>query len=301
MESKSSQKLARSSLWASVPNIDEGHNKFYYYENNNKYREKNIVIPTGAYEIEDIESYIKKHIVDGGGEGGDRVKDVFSLKPNLNTLKCGRYSSVHGINFQPKDSIAYVLGYSPSRVLEPRIYHQSDLPVKIVKVRTIHIDSNITVGAFYNDRPLHTIYEFSITDEAGCAINESSKNLIYLPVNQHLNYTERYHGLRYEKGYVDYSLLNEILSSHLADVDMVYVKGQCKRQFLIDRLNDMQIIKPNIINVEDCDSRLTTTTTKCEKIEKCIPLSLNHDGVYGICALNNCLKIKEWVYKCLPM
>ncbi|CAH2019507.1 unnamed protein product [Acanthoscelides obtectus] len=171
----------------SVPNIDEGHNKFYYYENNNKNREKNIVIPTGAYEIEDIESYIKKHIVDGGGgggEGGDRVKDVFSLKPNLNTLKCELYSSVHGINFQPKDSIAYVLGYSPSRVLEPRIYHQSDLPVNIVKVRTIHIDSNITVGAFYNDRPSHTIYEFSITDEAGCAINESPKNLIYLPVNQ---------------------------------------------------------------------------------------------------------------------
>ncbi|CAH1984488.1 unnamed protein product [Acanthoscelides obtectus] len=90
-----------------------------------------------------------------------------------------------------------------------------------------------------------------------------------------------------------------LLMSHLADVDMVYVKGQCKRQFLIDRLNDMQITKPNIINVEDCDSRLTTTTTtKCKKIEKCIPLCLNHDSVYGICALNNCLKIKEWVYLC---
>ncbi|CAH2020025.1 unnamed protein product [Acanthoscelides obtectus] len=70
-----------------------------------------------------------------------------------------------------------------------------------------------------------------------------------------IRYTERYHGLRYEKGYVDYSLLDEMLRSHLADLDMVYVKRQCKRQFLIDRLNDMQITKPNIINVEDCDSR----------------------------------------------
>ncbi|CAH1972754.1 unnamed protein product [Acanthoscelides obtectus] len=227
-----------------------------------------------------------KHIVDGGGgagEGGDRVKDVFSLKLNLNTLKCELYSSVHGINFQPKDSIAYVLGYSPSRVLEPRIYHQSDLPVNIVKVRTIHIDSNITVGAFYNDRPSHTIYEFSITDEAG-SINKYSS--LTSKDKATIRYTERYHGLRYEKGYVDYSLLDEILRSHLADVNMVYVKGQCKRQFLIDRLNDMQITKPNIINVEDCDSRLTTTTTKCEKNEKCIPLCLNHDGVYGICAQN---------------
>ncbi|CAH2017917.1 unnamed protein product, partial [Acanthoscelides obtectus] len=102
-----------------------------------------------------------------------------------------------------------------------------------------------------------------------------------------IRYTERYHGLRYEKGYVDYSLLDEILRRHLADVDIVYVKGQCKRQFLIDRLNDMQITKPNIINVEDCDSRLqsihlknyngypfkmTTTTTRLNGDEMCFTI-----------------------------
>lgn len=60
--------------------------------------------------------------------------------------------------------------------------HESDLPVQIVKVRTIHIDSNITIGSYYNDKPTHTIYEFAIQDDPGFAIDEVPKNLIYLPV-----------------------------------------------------------------------------------------------------------------------
>lgn len=177
----------------SIPNIEEGRNKFYYYENNDRNKKKNITIPTGAYEIVDIESYIQKQLSKSTTTTTAKtptpttsvknIEEIFSLKPNNNTLQCEVYSSVCGIDFQPADSIGTILGFS-QKVLDPKQTHTSDLPVNIVKVRTIHINSNITRGAFYHDRPSHTIYEFPIKVDPGYAIDETPRNLIYLPVNK---------------------------------------------------------------------------------------------------------------------
>ncbi|CAH2012472.1 unnamed protein product [Acanthoscelides obtectus] len=62
-------------------------------------------------------------------------------------------------------------------------------------------------------------------------VGSQSNYLLFRSINKYssltskdkvtIQYTERYHGLRYEKGYVDYSLLDDILRSHLADVDMI--------------------------------------------------------------------------------
>lgn len=157
----------------SIPNIEEGvNNKLYYWELGDRTKEKVISIPTGSYEISDIEAYIQSQIT---------KKDHFSLKPNNNTLKC-EIKSKHGINFTPKDSLATLLGYS-NRELKPNILHQSDLPVQIVKVITIRIDCNITTGAFYNNKPSHTIFEFAPSVNPGYAIDIEPNNLIFLPVN----------------------------------------------------------------------------------------------------------------------
>lgn len=154
----------------SIPNIEEGvNNKFYYRDGG---EEKVVHIPTGSYEISDIEFYLQQHT------GGEKY---FSLKPNNNTLKC-EIKSKYEIDFTRKDSLAELLGYS-AQVLKPDILHQSDLPVKIVKVVTIHIDCNITSGAFYNSKPSHTIFEFGLKVDPGYAIDIEPNNLIFLPVN----------------------------------------------------------------------------------------------------------------------
>lgn len=165
----------------SVPNIEEGA-KFYYWEKNDRENEKHIDFPVGSYEISDIEEFLLKHLVLTGGKANSSEK-VFSLKPNNNTLKCEIYSRDHCISFVQPDSIGKLLGFS-NKLLAPGKVHTSDLPVNIVKVRTIHIDCNLTSGAFYNDRPSHTIYEFAIHDNPGFAIDETPKNLIYLPISQ---------------------------------------------------------------------------------------------------------------------
>lgn len=165
----------------SIPNIEEGvNNKFYYWELGDKSKEKVIKIPTGSYEISDIESYLQKKLIPSGVTQSEH-SDYFSLKPNNNTLKC-EINSKHEINFTPKDSLATLLGYS-AQVLEPNKLYQSDLPVKIVKVITIHVDCNITTGAFYNNKPTHTIFEFGLKVDPGYAIDIEPNNLIFLPVN----------------------------------------------------------------------------------------------------------------------
>lgn len=155
----------------SIPNIERA--KFYYQDNKVN---KSFDIPTGVYEIEDLAKYIRLQL-------NTKSEEVFSLKPNNNTLKCELRSTLYSIDFRPENSIGKLLGYSP-RILEANLAHFSDLPVSIVKVRTVHIDCSITAGAFYHDRPSHTIYEFAIAVDPGYAIDEQPRNPIYLPVNK---------------------------------------------------------------------------------------------------------------------
>lgn len=154
----------------SIPNINEKANKFYYDN------DKVITMPTGAYEISDIEKYIKGQL-----SVKDDDDDTFSLKPNNNTLK-SEIKCKYIINFKPDDSIGRILGFS-AKILPANAKHESDLPVQIIKVVTIRIECNITTSAYYNKRLSHTLYEFAPQVEPGYSINITPNPVIYLPVN----------------------------------------------------------------------------------------------------------------------
>ncbi|KAJ8912215.1 hypothetical protein NQ315_009039 [Exocentrus adspersus] len=158
----------------SIPNIDDGQ-KIYLYENNNKNKKTIISFPSGAYEKNQLDVLNKQK-----GNNND-IEEVFSLKPNNNTIKCEIFSTKYAIDFRPKDSIGKILGFS-EKLLEINKLHSSDVPVNIIKVRTIHLDCSITSGAFYNNRPSHTIYEFAVSADPGYAIDETPTHLIYLPI-----------------------------------------------------------------------------------------------------------------------
>lgn len=111
--------------------------------------------------------------------------------------------------------------------------------------------------------------------------------------------TEDYHGLKFNSGYVDYNLLDEVLKNHLADVDIIYIRGQTKYIFLKNKFNEFDITKPNLINIERFDNSFLWAD--CPKIEECVPLCLNHVNNRGRCVLNNCLRMRDWIYKCIPM
>ncbi|KAK9720488.1 hypothetical protein QE152_g22067 [Popillia japonica] len=150
-----------------IPNIYEGQNKFYYGN-------ESVTIPTGAYEVTDIEDFLQQSIA--------KNKDgVISLKPNNSTQKC-EISSKFTIDFTKADSIGRMLGFS-SKVLAPNEAHESDLPVQIIKVVTIRVECNITAAAFYGAHLSHTLYEFAPSVEPGYSINIEPRNIIYLPIS----------------------------------------------------------------------------------------------------------------------
>lgn len=132
---------------------------------------KIIKIPSGAYEISDINKYLRSQLGD----------DAIFIKPNNNTIKC-EIKCKYDIDFTSARTIGKLLGFS-NRVLIADILHESDIPVQIVKVNTVRLECNIVTGAFYDNKLSHTLYEFSPTVDPGYSIDIKPSNILYLKVN----------------------------------------------------------------------------------------------------------------------
>lgn len=149
----------------SIPNIDERNNKFHVDK-------EEITIPTGSYEIEDIELYLKEVLAS---------KNItISLKPNNNTL-CSIIKCSHQVDFRPNNSIGSLLGFT-KRLIAPNTVESSDLPVTILKVNSLRVECSITSGAYINGQKVHTIHEFFPAVPPGFKIIEVPSHIIYLPI-----------------------------------------------------------------------------------------------------------------------
>lgn len=120
-------------------------------------------------------------------------------------------------------------------------------------------------------------------------------------LKKQIQYLEHnHHGLKYSSGYISDDDLNEILRNHLLNdvVDVVYVKGHQKKEFLEKRLSYLQEAStPSVVNVEYC------TLEQVPNFYKDIPLCLNHFNNHSkkyMCSLRNSLKLYDWLYSKLP-
>lgn len=151
----------------SIPNIDHTNNKFYL-ANDLKHP---IEIPTGSYEIEDINNYLHQQLQKRGIS--------LSIFGDNNTLKT-RVKCDHLVDFTPKDSIAKILGFEnkPLSSLEST----SENPADIFKVNAICIECNLVSGSYLNNHEVHIIHQLFPNVPPGVKIVENPTNLIYLPV-----------------------------------------------------------------------------------------------------------------------
>lgn len=159
--------LKQLTTYNRIPNIEQGVNDTFYYGET-----ESITIPEGAYEIEDIERYIKESL-------DDSVQ--FSLKANNNTIKCEIECS-ETIHFDKEHTMAKLLGFS-KKVLQPNTKHESDLPVNIINVDVIRVECNISRGSFSKVGEGHVIHEFYPLVPPGFKMVETPTNLLYLPLN----------------------------------------------------------------------------------------------------------------------
>ena len=174
--------LISLTTWNSIPNIEPGRNKFYFTFDGVL---QEIEIPTGSYELSDLEIFLQKQIAYKSNTEGRRryeLNELLSLKPNNNTLKC-EIKSIYDIDFSPSGSISSLLGFSKTHLAANKL-HESDRPVDIIQVTTIRLECNIISGTYYVNNPSHTLYEFTPTVDPGYSIIIEPRNLIYLPVNR---------------------------------------------------------------------------------------------------------------------
>ncbi len=158
--------LVDFTTYNSIPNIEENvNNKFHFGK-------EVITMPTGSYEIEDINNFIQSRI---------KSPQKLELKPNNNTLKTEIFSSEE-VDFTQEASIAPLLGFSKTK-LDANKWHESDKPVDIIKVNVIRIECNVVSGAYTNGTESHIIHEFYPSVAPGFKIIETPRNVIYLPVN----------------------------------------------------------------------------------------------------------------------
>lgn len=148
-----------------IPNIDETNNLFIYNY------DKEIKIPPGSYEIDDINNLIQKEL--------EKEQISFHLYPNNNTLRT-HIKTTAPITFK-KGTIGKILGFENSELVANK-EHISDYPAEIIRINSLNIDCSIAEGSYLNETPVHIIHQFFPSVAPGFKIIESPQHIIYFPV-----------------------------------------------------------------------------------------------------------------------
>ncbi len=134
---------------------------------------ENVIIPTGTYELEDLEFVINKLKPD--------YITFFELKSDSNTLKC-MISCSHEIDFSIENSIATLLGFR-NVVYTTDSTHESENTVNIMNINCIKIECNLITDLFCDGSPSQTIHEFYPTVAVGYKIVEVPRHLVFYGLN----------------------------------------------------------------------------------------------------------------------
>lgn len=149
-----------------IPNIIKGRNDTFQLTGGSK-----IVLPEGAYEINDIEDYIQKQLKSG---------ETFVIKGIKPSMKMEIKSS-HEIDFTSERSLGALLGFERLKY-EAHKTHTSENITNIMNINSILIHCNVSLGSYKNGKPGHIIHQFFPTVPSGFKIVESPNPVIYLPI-----------------------------------------------------------------------------------------------------------------------
>lgn len=156
----------------SIPNVNETNNKI-------KIGKVNLDIPTGSYEIEELESWINSELK---RKNPAITKDVFHLRGNLNTMKCEMQCDGEDVDLTSFTSLAPLIGFSRA-VFKKSQKHESVNPVQITWVDDIRIECSLATNSFHNDQLTSVVYSFFPDVPVGFKIIQRPSTIIYYPLN----------------------------------------------------------------------------------------------------------------------
>lgn len=162
----------------SMPNVTNDNNRLVYnVKAEGEIPEwKNIYVPEGTYDIDDLLKVFDEAILEAEGE-----KHGLYIVANNNTMRI-RMKATMDVDFSVERSIGSLLGF-PSKIIYRDTIVVSERVVDINKISAIDIMCNVVDGSYVNEVPSHILYHFYPSVPAGYKIIEAPQEKIYMPVN----------------------------------------------------------------------------------------------------------------------
>lgn len=154
----------------SVPNVDESNNVIVVGD-------QVVRLPTGTYELEEINEVVNFELRERMGIPEDVKDDPISIRA-INSILKTEIKSPHDVDLSLPRSVAPLLGFDP-KFLEKNKRHVSDRPVNILQVDDIRIECSIAAGSFDNGQPSHVIYGFHPDVSPGYKIVQRPGNITF--------------------------------------------------------------------------------------------------------------------------
>ncbi len=108
-----------------------------------------------------------------------------------------------------------------------------------------------------------------------------------------------HHGIYYNNGELDYQEIYSIVYENLRDVDVIYVKGHSKHEFLAKLLSEIETKRlppPHIVNLE-----FTSAANNVPKLDKKQPIHCTfHSLNLCICSVNYAFTLYDYIVSLLP-
>ena len=170
--------LVNLETYWSFPNVTEKNNLFKFSDFK---KNRHILIPKGAYELDEINNYIQDQMVKLGFE-----KNTIKIAPNKNTLKCMLYiSKGYMVDMNPANSLASILGFNHLPYIakyEDKTYEGESI-VKIININSIYIHNNIISHSYIDGSLSPVLYSFFPKTGVGEKIIEQPRERVYSPIN----------------------------------------------------------------------------------------------------------------------
>ena len=172
--------LVNLETYYSFPNIDDSNNIFVYSHDQGQTWTK-IKIPTGSYEIDNLNQTIRFEMEKVGHYDEVNQESYINIAANSNTLKSILIiGQGYQVDFNQPNNLSKVLGFTGKKYIEG--FHESEKSVNILSIDSIFVNIDIIDGSYVNGKTKNTIYSFFPNVAPGFKIIESPVNLVYLPI-----------------------------------------------------------------------------------------------------------------------
>ena len=150
--------LVNLETYYSFPNIDDSNNIFVYSHDQGQTWTK-IKIPTGSYEIDDLNQTIRFEMEKVGHYDEVNNESYIKIAANSNTLKSILIiGQGYQVDFNQQNNLSKVLGFTGKKYIEG--FHESEKPVNILSINSILVNIDIIDGSYVNGKTKNTIFPF---------------------------------------------------------------------------------------------------------------------------------------------